>query len=156
MLKLRPIIAGIAAISCAACVEIDGVLVFKPDGSAVNRIEVRIASAVVRDLDREAAKAKRNATGTHDEQASFADMCKALAEPSTLPSDAEAKAPRVPTTATVGTRGTWTTCTIVETIADPADYYTRIAEAYGYASPDERFERLGMHFDHLLLITWGE
>jgi hypothetical protein len=82
MLKYAPIVAVATAVICAGCVELDGVLDVKPDGSAINRTEIRLETKVVRDLDRAAAAAKRKRpTPPAEETQSFAEMCALLADP---------------------------------------------------------------------------
>lgn len=131
-----------ASLLLSACVELDGVLEVKPDGSAINRVEIRVTDAVVREVDRQARAAKRQGKRDGDAQ-TFAQMCNsAFASSPDSKSEIDAKLPVVPTTGAVSTRGKWTICTITETIADPAGHYTQIASAFGLSPDDEKLERL--------------
>lgn len=137
---LRAVVVTGVALVASGCIEIDGVLAVNPDGSAINRTEIRLATKTVRDLDRDAAAAKRKRpAAAADETKSFAEMCASLGDPA----ERTGGTPPLPApktmTAAVSTRGTWTICTVTETIPDPAGYYTQISAQLGMT--DERFER---------------
>jgi hypothetical protein len=130
----------VLAFPLAGCIEVDGVLSVKPDGSATNTVEIRVADAVAKELNRQALAARRKGQKSSDALA-FADLCASLAKPADMGAKPDAPFPKVPTTARASKRGSKSVCTVTETISDPVNHFAAVTRALDLKPEDEQFDR---------------